>query len=93
MFQLLRQEPLYSEILQEGLQEGRQEGRQQGVLAMQQTAVALVQMAFPDLEDLARARITAIGDLERLQQLIVDLSRSRSREEMERILLSLDRDA
>jgi len=65
-------------------------GRQQGVLAMQQAAIDVVVARFPDLEALARTKITAVDNLERLQHLIVDLSISLTREQMERVLRSLD---
>jgi len=64
-------------------------GHQQGVLAMQQTAINIVRRFFADLEELAKTRISAIEDLERLQQLILDLSISHTREQMEQVLLSL----
>ena len=65
-------------------------GHQQGILAMQQTAINIVRRFFADLEELAKTRISAIEDLERLQQLILDLSISHTREQMEQVLLSLD---
>jgi len=56
----------------------------------QQAAIDVVVARFPDLETLARTKITAIDDLERLQHLIIDLSISHTREQMEQVLLSLD---
>jgi hypothetical protein len=64
-------------------------GVRQGVLAMQQTAISIVRRCCADLEELARTKITAIDDLERLQQLILDLTIAHTREQMERVLLSL----
>jgi len=46
MLELLRQEPLYSEILQEG--------GQQALLEMQQAVVGMVAAHFAQLEPLAR---------------------------------------
>jgi len=80
----------YQEMVQKGLLQGLEQGLKKGVLAMQQAAINMVVAHFADLEGLAKARITAIEDLERLQQLIVDLSMSHTREQMERVLLSLD---
>jgi hypothetical protein len=57
---------------------------------MQQTAINIVIRFFADLEELAKAKITAIDDLERLQQLILDLTIAHTREQMEQVLLSLD---
>jgi len=86
MLELLRQEPLYSEILQEGEQRGVQKGMQQAVITM-------VVAHFPQLEPLAKKMVAAVNSLERLQLLIVELSLARSEEETERILLSLGEDA
>jgi predicted transposase YdaD len=80
----------YQEIFGKGLLQGEQRGEQRGVLAMQQTAINIVIRFFADLEELAKAKITAVDDLERLQQLILDLTISHTREQMERVLLSLD---
>jgi predicted transposase YdaD len=65
-------------------------GEQRGVLAMQQTAINIVIRFFADLEELAKTKITAINDLERLQQLILDLTIAHTREQMKQVLLSLD---
>lgn len=80
----------YQEMVQKGLEQGLEQGLKKGVLAMQQAAINMVVAHFADLEGLAKTRITVIEDLECLQQLIVDLSMSHTREQMERVLLSLD---
>ncbi len=89
MHDILRESPAYQWILEEG----REEGREEGIQAMQQAAINVVVARFPKLEPLARARITTVSNLERLQHLIIDLSIAHSQEEMERVLLSLDADA
>src|SRR5204863_7977120 len=76
---LLDEDPVYLAIMQKGQQQG-----------LQQAAITLVVADFADLETLARAKISAIDDMERLQQLILDLRLSRTREQVERVLLSLD---
>jgi predicted transposase YdaD len=97
MHDILRESPAYQWILDEGREEGREEGIQQGVQrgvqAMQQAAIDMVIARFAELESLARARITALSDLERLQHLIIDLSIARSPEEMKRVLLAIKPDA
>ena len=76
---------------EEGREEGRKEGRKEGLKeGHQQAAIDVVVARFPDLETLARTKITAINDLQRLRHLITDLSISLTREQMERVLLSLD---
>jgi hypothetical protein len=83
---LLDEDPVYLSIKEKGLQEGRQEGRQQG---LQQAAITLVVASFPDLEALATAKISAIGDVERLRQLVIALNHAKTRKQIERVLLSL----
>jgi len=85
MHDILEESWAYQEIVQKGLLQGVGKG----VLAMQQAAIDMVVASFADLETLARTKITAINDLERLQHLIVDLGISHTREQMEQVLLSL----
>jgi len=80
----------YQEIMGKGREEGHKEGHQQGY---QQAAIDVVVARFPDLEPLAKTKITAIDDMQRLQHLIIDLSISSTREQMERVLLPLGTDA
>jgi predicted transposase YdaD len=82
---LLDEDPVYLAIMQKGVQEGLEKGREEG---LQEAVITLVVANFPDLEMLARAKISAIGD-KRLQQLILDLYVFRTRDEVERVLLSL----
>ena len=98
MHEILRESPAYQWILDEGIEEGIQRGIQQGMQqgmqqGTQQAVINMITARFPELESLARARITAVSNLERLQHLIIDLSITHSQKEMERVLLSLDSDA
>jgi len=81
----LRADPLYREMLDDE----REEGRKEGIQKMQEALIALVARDFFELEGLARTKITAINSLDRLQQLILDLTLLHSYEEMEQFLLSL----
>jgi predicted transposase YdaD len=87
MHDILEESWAYQEMIGKGLLQGLQKGRQQGY---QQAAIDVIVARFPDLETLARTKITAINDLQRLQQLILDLSMSHTREQMKQVLLSLD---
>ena len=78
MFEILREEPIYTEIFKEG-----------DIHELQQATINIVLVRFPQLESLARARITAIGSVERLQQLIIDLTLAHSQEETEHLSLSI----
>lgn len=86
MHDILEESWVYQEMVQKGLAQGIEKG----VLAMQQAAIDLTKASFADLEALAKAKITAIKDLNRLQHLIVDLGISHTREQMECVRLSLD---
>jgi len=83
MHDILEESWAYQEMIEKGLLQGRQQG-------YQQAAIDVAMARFPDLETLAKTKITAINDLERLQHLILDLSISHTREQMEQVLLSLD---
>jgi len=87
MHDILEESWAYQEIMGKGREEGHKEGHQQGY---QQAAIDVVVARFPDLETLAKTKITAIDDMQRLQHLIIDLSISSTREQMEQVLLSLD---
>jgi len=83
---LLDEDPVYLAIMQKGREKGWAEGLRQG---WAEAAVILAKADFADLETLARAKISAIGDMERLRQLVLDLHRSHTQEEVERVLLAL----
>ena len=77
----------WEEMMQKAWAQGFQQGLPIGIL--QRAAISIVAALFPGLEEWGTSRIIDIKDLERLQQLILDLSKSRSQEEMEQVLLSL----
>lgn len=101
----LRADPLCREMLDDERQEGREEGREEGrvegrmegiqqaiqqiIQQMRKTVIALIVRDFPELESLAQTRSTAINSLERLQELILDLTILHTQEEIEQFLLSL----
>jgi len=90
MHDILEESWAYQEMVQKGLLQGLKQGIEKSVLGIQQTAINIVIRSFADLEELARTKITAINDWERLQQLILDLAISHTREQMKQVLLSLD---
>jgi len=98
----LRADPLFREMLgderkegrEEGREEGRQEGRQEGALqTAQQIAVRLVANRFPELEKLAKIVIAAVSDVERLQMLIIELSIASCQDQARELLFSLTSDS
>ncbi len=84
---------VYQETIEKGLEkgreEGREEGRQQALQTVQQTAIRIVAARFPELEQLAKAIIVTISDLNQLQTLIIELSISSGQEHVKHLLLSL----
>ena len=90
MHDILRESPAYQWILNEGRAEGKAEGLLEGARkTAQQAAIGIVTARFPELELLAKATILGLDNVEHLQHLIIDLSISHSKEEVERVLRSL----
>jgi len=85
----LRSDPLFKEMLDDERQEGRQEGALQ---TAQEIAIRLVANRFPGLEKFARIVIAAVRDVERLQLLIIELSIASSEEQAKQLLFSLASD-
>jgi len=89
---LLHVDPMYQAIIQEGRQEGRQEEREERILDLQQTALKIIKANFPQLEEVAKPRISALGDLQRLQQLVDALIFARSEEDVHQAFLACNPD-
>jgi len=85
----LRADPLYREMLDDERQEGRQEGALQ---TAQQIAIRLVANRFPELEKFAKIVIAAVSDVERLQMLVIELSIASSQEHARELLFTLASD-
>ena len=83
-YDALRMDPLYW-ILQK---DSREEG---GVHALQQAVINVVAKRFPVLKQRAQKSIAAVNDLERLQELVPELS-VLSQREVDEILERLDKD-
>jgi hypothetical protein len=77
-YDALRMDPLYwilqKDSREEGRVEGRQETLQQAIQATQQTAINVVAKRFPGLKERAQKSIVAVNDLQRLHELIPELS-------------------
>jgi len=85
---LLHVDPMYQAIVQEG----RQEERQERILDLQQTALDLIKANFLQLEDVAKPRISALGDLQRLRQLVKALISAHSEEDVHQAFLACNPD-
>ena len=83
---LLHVDPMYQAIVQEGWQKGRQEGRQEErqerLRDLQQAALKIIRANFPQLEQVAEPRISALSDLQHLQQLVDALIFARSEKDV-----------
>jgi predicted transposase YdaD len=90
---ILRDTPLYQEVLAEGmekgLEEGLEKGREEGKLeAQRQTFLDVVQERFPAIVRLAKQQADAIQDPEVLRHLTVKISVVKTSREAEQYLLN-----
>ena len=85
MHDILRETPIYQEILQEG----REEERQQRLQDQRQTLIKLVQMRFPEVVSLAKKQADFVKDPEVLQNLIAKMFAVSTLQEAVQYLLDL----
>ena len=84
MHDILRETPIYQEILKEG--------REEGLEALRQAVVDVVQERFPKMVGLARKLVTFVEDTSALRRLIVKVSIAQNAEEAKQYLLSVVED-
>lgn len=82
---ILRETPVYQEVLAEGLEKGLKEGE---LRAQRQILLDVVQERFPGLAHLAKKQADTIEDPEILRRLIVKMSVVQTSEEAHQYLLS-----
>ncbi len=87
MHDILRESPIYQEILSEGREEGREEGRLEH---SRHILVVLTQVRFPSLITLAQRQAAAINDLKVLDDVIVKIGLAQTQEEVQAYLLGWD---
>jgi predicted transposase YdaD len=91
MHDILRETPIYQEILKEGREEGLEQGRQRGQLeALRQAVVEVVVERFPRLVRLTKKQVALIEDPEVLRHVLVKVSVAQSAEEAREYLLAVD---
>lgn len=93
---ILRDTPVYQEVLAEGLEKGLEKGLAQGIKegelrAQRQTLLDVVQERFPGIAHLAKQQADAIADSEVLRRLIVKMSIVQTSKEAEHYLLTASR--
>jgi predicted transposase YdaD len=85
---ILRDTPVYQEVLAEGLEQGLEKGIKEGKLeAQRQTLLDIVEERFPEIVRLAKRQADTIEDPEVLRRLNVKMSVVRSSKEAEQYLL------
>jgi len=93
MHDILRETPIYQEILKEGREEGIEQGIEQGELrGLNQAVVEVVVKRFPKLVRLARKQVVLAEDTAILLDLIGKLSIAQSVEEAKQYLLAIEED-
>ncbi len=89
MFQdILRDSPIYQEIIEQGLEKGREEGR---IQEQREMLMRLVQLRFPELFALAKQQADGITNPEILTPVNFKLLDVQTLEEARRILLSINK--
>jgi predicted transposase YdaD len=87
MNDILRESPLYQQILAEGEARGEAKGEAKGIAAMRQAILEIVQQRFASLTDLAETLVAAINDLTQLQDLLRKLIQAQDVEQARQDLL------
>jgi predicted transposase YdaD len=86
---ILRDTPVYQEVLAEGEEKGLEKGIKEGELrAQRQTLLDIVQERFPAIARLAKRQADAIEDPEVLRHLTVKISIVKTSQEAEQYLLN-----
>jgi flagellar biosynthesis/type III secretory pathway protein FliH len=90
---ILRDTPVYQEVLAEGMEKGLEKGRELGfregeILAQRQTLLDIVQERFPGIASLAKQQVDAIEDTDVLRRLTVKISIVKTSMEAEKYLLN-----
>ncbi len=82
MHDILRETPIYQEILKEG--------REEGLEALRQAVVDIIVQRFPKLARLAKKQVAVVEDPELLRHVLVKVSVVQTAEEAKQHLLALD---
>lgn len=100
MHDILRDTPIYQEILREGLAEGREQGIEQGIErgrlegrldAFRHVLLIWTEKRFPTLTPLAQERVARIQDIQMLEDMITEMSVAQTIEDASFILERTDK--
>ena len=78
------------EGMKEGIKEGRIEGLMQELQRLRRRLLGIVQAHAPELSDMVQKRADVIGDPEVLQDLIIEVSTARTKDEINQLFLAKD---
>ena len=95
MHDILRETPIYQEILKEGREEGLEKGLEQGLQrgqlkALRQAVIDVVVERFPKLVRLAKKQVALVEDPELLRHVLVKVSVAQNLKEAKVHLLAVD---
>ena len=93
MHDIIREAPIYQEILREGREEGIQRGLKEGLEQGRKTSIDILLMLtnalFPSLVDLLREQVATVKDLETLQDLAAKILSAKTADEARTYILAL----
>lgn len=76
MYDIIRETPIYQEMIRLAQEEALDKGRQEGELkALHETVLGLVQAYYPELVEQATIQIPKLSDTRLLHDLIIKLAR------------------
>ena len=78
------------EGMKEGMKEGKIEGLMQELQRLRNRLLGIVQAHAPELSDMVQKRADVIGDPEVLQDLIIEVSTARTKDEINQLFLAKD---
>ena len=78
------------EGMREGMREGMKEGLMQELQRLRKRLLGIVQAHAPELSNMVQKRADVIGDPEVLQDLIIEVSMARTKDEVNQLFLAKD---
>jgi hypothetical protein len=96
MYEIFKDSPVTHWIEEDAREDERRKAeaeREKMVATFQQTVIKLVAYHYPKLRRLAKTQVLLLKDPERLQQLILNVSKARDSDETQNVLLSLQENA
>lgn len=90
MLRDIEETPTYQRLIKKGMEQGREEGREEGkFLEIRQDVEMIVSKRFPDLHVFVKALAEQLTDLEKLRELLLEVSTASTAKELKQYLLDL----